>query len=241
MTSHHANNYYWEYDPQYFSDINADYFCSNYWANANAIIGKEHGRGTTWFIKHGAHELVLRHYLRGGVISKINRESYLFTRLNSCRSISEFKVLEQLHALKLPVPKPIAAQVIRGKLSYRADLIIERIPNARDLLQVLQSNQESAFYIELANMIAQFHQHGVYHADLNIQNILFDAQGKFWLIDFDRATISPDTNKRNTNKQARSIKRLKRSFEKEKGRHGIQWSEQNWLTFYQAYSSAIKQ
>lgn len=234
MSTQHSTKYYWKHDSQVFGSVGSEHFDPHYWQQRNAVTGKEHGRGTTWFLQHQQYALVLRHYLRGGMIGKIIRDRYLYTRREACRSIAEFHVLQQLRAMQLPVPRPIAAQVIRHKCWYRADLIIERIPEAQDLLKVLQSPQNDAFYQKLAHTVAQFHQQQVYHADLNIQNVLYDSQGKFWLIDFDRATVGQATPAQQTT----SIKRLQRSFEKEKGRHGIQWTSDDWTCFEQAYRDA---
>jgi 3-deoxy-D-manno-octulosonic acid kinase len=235
IESKQHENKYFLFDTAYFSDACSELFSAAYWKEKSAITGQETGRGTTWFLQHENHNLVLRHYLRGGLISRISRDSYLFKNLQNCRSISEFNILRQLNALNFPVPIPAAAQVIRHGMTYKADLLTLRIPNAQDLVQVLKTPQNEIFYQELGQMIALFHQHGVYHADLNIQNILQDKNQKFWLIDFDRA-------KRIKPKQAwqvSNLNRLKRSFEKEKVRFGIKWSQSDWGIFMNSYQQAI--
>jgi 3-deoxy-D-manno-octulosonic acid kinase len=230
----HDNKHYL-FNNTYFSNASSEFFCGAYWKEKGAITGQETGRGTTFFLQHENHNLVLRHYLRGGLISKLSRDSYIFKSLQSCRSISEFNILNQLNTLKLPVPTPAAAQVIRHGMTYKADLLTQRIPNAQDLVQVLKAPQNEIFYQKLGQMIALFHQHGVYHADLNIQNILQDSNDKFWLIDFDRA-------KRLKPKQAwqiSNLNRLKRSFEKEKVRYGIKWDTSDWDILIDSYQQAI--
>lgn len=230
----HENKHYL-FNTAYFSHVSSDIFSSTYWNGKDAITGHETGRGTTWFLQHDNHNLVLRHYLRGGLISKISHESYLYRNLKHCRSIAEFNILLQLNALKLPVPIPAAAQVIHNRLTYKADILTVRIPNAQDLVQVLKVQQNKNFYQALGEMIARFHQHGVYHADLNIQNILQDADNKFWLIDFDRAKrVKPKKSW-----QLRNLSRLKRSFEKEKLRHCIKWEISDWEVLIDAYQAAM--
>jgi 3-deoxy-D-manno-octulosonic acid kinase len=223
--------FYWRYDADCFADISAQYFSSQFWLDRNAVNGQETGRGTTWFVQHNEHSLVLRHYLRGGLMSKVSKDHYVFTRELNCRSIGEFNILLKLNEDGFPVPIPAAAQVIRKGLHYQADLLTRRIPYASDLLQVLKQPQDKVFYTNLGKLIARFHQHGVFHADLNIQNILQDTSNKFWLIDFDRAQmLKPQARWQKSN-----LKRLKRSFEKEKIRHGIQWSEKDWIYLSEAY------
>lgn len=230
-------NRYYLFDKAFFSDVSADHFCGDYWQKQDAITGQEKGRGTTWFLRYRNHDLVLRHYLRGGFVSKINKNRYFFRNRESCRSINEFQILNQMVHMGLPVPKPAAAQVIRYGLTYQADLITQRIPGAKDLVQILQSSRNELFYRQLGQTIARFHQHGIYHADLNIQNILQDSDQQFWLIDFDRAKkLKP--NKR---WQLRNLKRLKRSFEKEKVRHNIQWQSADWDILFQSYLASLQQ
>jgi 3-deoxy-D-manno-octulosonic acid kinase len=206
-------------------------FESSHWKDKDAIIGQESGRGTTWFIKHNEHELVLRHYLRGGMMRHVSHDRYIFNGLKKTRSIAEFDILNALLKKNLPVPKPAAAQVIKHGLFYEADLLTHKIPYAQDLIQVLRQAQPKEFYRELGGVIAKFHELGVFHADLNIQNILQDKSGKFWLIDFDRAQILPPQAKW----QQATLKRLKRSFEKERVRFDIKWSEQDWDGLMQGY------
>ena len=235
IKSKQSKNKFYLYDTAFFTDVRSEFFSGTYWQNKGAITGQETGRGTTFFLRHETHDLVLRHYLRGGLVSKISKDNYLFRHLKSCRSISEFDILNQLNALGLPVPKPAAAHVIRQGLSYKADLLTQRIPNAKDLVQVLKTAQNNAFFEQLGAMIALFHQQGVYHADLNIQNILQDSNRNFWLIDFDRAKIvKPSQTWRHAN-----LKRLKRSFIKEKERYGIKWEITDWEMLVEAYQKAF--
>jgi len=233
-TKQHENKYFL-FNKAFFANASSDIFNGAYWQEKDAITGQETGRGTTWFFRHDNHNLVLRHYLRGGLVSKLSKERYIFKSWASCRSISEFQILNKLAQQGLPVPTPAAAQVIRSGLSYKADLITQRIPDAKDLVQILKVDQDKKFYEHLGKTIARFHQQGFYHADLNIQNILQDKDQQFWLIDFDRAKILPPQQKW----QLSNLSRLKRSFEKEKERFGIHWSEKNWEVLINAYNSTL--
>lgn len=234
ILSKQSGKYFWLYDSECFREPSPSLFEANHWHKQNAINGKEFGRGTTWFVQHDAHSLVLRHYLRGGLMSKLIHDHYLFRAWQRCRSISEFNILAHLHQKGFPVPKPAAAQVSRSGMFYQADILIHRIPAAKDLLQVLKQTQSTEFYIQLGRLIAKFHRAGVFHADLNIQNILQDDSNNFWLIDFDRAKIlSPSQTWQKNN-----LNRLKRSFLKEKQRAGIQWEEHDWLTLVEGYHAA---
>jgi 3-deoxy-D-manno-octulosonic acid kinase len=225
--------FFWKFDSENFSDISEEMFTATYWQHKDAVIGQESGRGTTWFVKHHDHELVLRHYLRGGMIRHFSRDQYMFHGLKSTRSFAEFEILSHLRQHGFAVPQPAAAQVVRQGCLYRADLLTHKIPNAHDLVKILQEPQNSVFYQQLGEFIASLHKQGVYHADLNIQNILQDKQGKFWLIDFDRAQL----RSANTHWQQANLKRLKRSFEKEKVRFGIKWLKMDWNSLIHGYNS----
>lgn len=234
--STHRDNYYWRHDTQLIPEIQREFFTAAYWQSRHAVLGKESGRGTTWFVQHGDDEWVLRHYLRGGLMSRLSRDRYLFKRWQNCRSIAEFDILHMLHQQGFPVPRPVAAQVIRHGLHYRADILVGRIAQAQDLLRVLQRAQSEYFYQNLAAMIARFMRAGIHHADLNIQNILVDNEGQFWLIDFDRAKQRTPVE----TWQNKVLARLLRSFEKEKQRHGIVWSASDWEVFIGHYQSLMR-
>lgn len=235
IISKQDGKHFWRYDAECFKDISAEYFTAEYWQKMQTIIGQETGRGTTLFVQHNDSQLVLRHYLRGGMMRHLSRDRYLFNSLESTRSFAEFTLLADLSERGFAVPRPAAAQVIRQGLHYRADLLTHKIPDAQDLVHILQTSQDAVFYSGLGEFIARFHKQGVFHADLNIQNILQDKQGKFWLIDFDRAQLRTP----NTDWQQANLKRLKRSFEKERIRHQIKWSATDWAVFLQAYAASI--
>lgn len=228
-------------DPKLLPSPESQHFDPEFWRRGQMISGKEHGRGTTYFLRPTMPglpeaEWVLRHYLRGGLIGKLIRDLYLFTGAKNTRSLAEFQVLSILHQQGLPVPRPVAALAKRKGLVYRADILIEKIPGARDLCSVLQAPADAAFYRNLGELVARFHSAGVYHADLNIKNILLDADHKLWLIDFDRAQLGQCTQA----KQDKSLARLKRSFEKERGRRGVKFQETDWLVFLETYQQARK-
>ncbi len=210
------------------------WFNVDFWQKKDAITGSSQGRYTTWFIKHLTEDWVLRHYYRGGLIEKISHDKYLFCGLKNTRSIAEFQLLNTLYKEGFAVPKPIAANMTQHGLFYRADLIIERIKNASDLLAQLEANPMTAQeWFALGVCIALFHQRGVYHADLNAKNILL-ADNKFYLIDFDRGAI----RKPHVSWKQANLKRLLRSFNKEKGKSPtLAFTNKDWHQLLQGYQS----
>ena len=99
------------------------------------------------------------HYRRGGLISQFNTDHYLFTGWERTRAAQEFALLQYLRAQGLNVPHPLAARVIRRGVWYQADLIVEKIQHAKDLVAHLKEKPlESAHYQSIGKLIAKMHQ-----------------------------------------------------------------------------------
>ncbi|MGS0675350.1 3-deoxy-D-manno-octulosonic acid kinase [Shewanella sp. 125m-1] len=222
-------------------DIEPTWFGADFWREKSAVTGSSKGRYTTWFVDASCiaseqNQWVLRHYYRGGLIEKISRDQYLFTGLEKTRAVAELALLETLYQQGFAVPKPIAANVERSGLFYRADLIIERVEGAEDLVARLsKTTMTTEQWQTLGEAIAEFHHHGVYHADLNAKNILI-CDDKFYLIDFDRGEL----RKPNTQWQQANMSRLLRSFRKELSKLAtLAFTEENWLQLHQAYQAKL--
>ncbi|KPZ68617.1 3-deoxy-D-manno-octulosonic acid kinase [Shewanella sp. P1-14-1] len=211
-------------------------FQADYWQQRNAVIGQSKGRYTTWFVEYNQQQWVLRHYWRGGLIEKLSRDAYIYTGMQRTRAIAELALLEKLHAEGLPVPRPIAANVERFGIWYRADLLIELIDGAKDLVAYLSTQtMTNEQWQQLGQLIATFHNRGVYHADLNAKNILF-AKGEFYLIDFDRGEIKTPASAW----QQANLARLLRSFNKEKTKlASLNFCSEHWQALLKGYQANI--
>ncbi len=83
-------------------------------------------------------------------------------------------------------------------------------------------------------MLADFHRAGLDHADLNAHNILFDAQGRGWMIDLDQSQLRiPATRWRNAN-----LQRLLRSLRKRRGIRSIEQVDAGFRQLRVAYDAA---
>ncbi len=166
------------------------------------------GRAAAWFVRAGDFDAVLRHYRRGGLIAKFIKNRYLWTGCAHTRSSQEFELLLTLWRFGLPVPRPLGAAAWRHGLTYRAALLTQRIPHAKPLAQCADLD----IWRRAGAVIADMHRMGVWHADLNVYNVLFDDQAKVWLIDFDRgrlvAFLTPGQRARNLSRLLRSLKKL---------------------------------
>tara|TARA_R110000868_G_scaffold57472_8_gene177391 strand:+ start:100 stop:834 length:735 start_codon:yes stop_codon:yes gene_type:complete len=225
------NSHVMLFDEEHFPKPTPKMFTGQYWQTQNAIIGQAKGRGTTYFFQHNNNEYVLRHYRRGGLIGKVLSDQYLYIGLEQSRAWQEFKLLQYMQTLDLACPTPIAAMLNKSGLYYQADIISAKIQGAQDLHHILLDRILTPdVWQKIGQTIAEFHNHQIYHHDLNIHNIMLDAKHGVWLIDFDKCGIRQGENWKRSN-----MARLKRSFEKEKRLGNIYWESADWQKLMTAY------
>lgn len=169
------------------------------------------GRGGAWFIDASHGPCVLRQYLRGGMVAGVSRDRYVWRGVDRVRSFAEFRILRELLRRKCPVPQPVAACYLRGRFTYRAWIIVERLVGVKSLAELVAEAPADAPWEATGRLVARFHREGLDHADLNAHNVLYDGDGKGWLIDFDRARMHiPATawRERNLERLARSVRKV---------------------------------
>ncbi|MET0654406.1 MAG: 3-deoxy-D-manno-octulosonic acid kinase [Pseudoxanthomonas sp.] len=192
------------------------------------------GRGGAWFIDAPFGPSLLRLYLRGGLAARFSRDQYLWHGANRTRSFEEFRLTRALLNKGLPVPRPIAASYVRDGMTYRAAILIERLPEVRTLADRALVGGKDAPWEEAGRLVARFHRAGVDHADLNAHNLLFNPQGKGWMIDFDRGALRiPATRWRENN-----LMRLQRSLLKLRGERSRDQVMQDFARLRRAYDIA---
>ncbi|MER2497760.1 3-deoxy-D-manno-octulosonic acid kinase [Vibrio neptunius] len=213
------------YDDVLLKEDPKQVFDAEFWQSAGKVIGSAQGRGTTWFVQTETIDAALRHYRRGGLFGKLVEDSYLFSSWEKTRSYQEFQLLNTLIEAGVNVPRPIAARATKNGVTYKADLLSEKIPNAKDLVSILIEKPLSEdMYRKVGLEIRKMHDAQVNHTDLNIHNILIDEQDKVWIIDFDKCYQQSGNAWKKGN-----LERLKRSFEKEVDKRGIHYSQLDWL------------
>ena len=197
-------------------------------AGAPGVIG---GRGSAWVLRHGDDEWVLRHYRRGGLPGRFIRDLYLWTGLEATRAWREWRLLYTLYKEGLPVPQPVAAQVLRAGLLYRADLITRCIPGTTSIAALMAAGGESRVpWGEAGRAVRRLHDAGVDHADLNAHNLLVDAAAKVHIIDFDRGARRAAGAWRQAN-----LGRLQRSLHKLAGSGAV--IAPAWAAFLDGYGT----
>ncbi|PJK10866.1 3-deoxy-D-manno-octulosonic acid kinase [Lysobacteraceae bacterium NML120232] len=190
----------------------ADWFCPSHWGDAAQPVSQG-GRGAAWFIDAGSDGWVLRHYLRGGLVARLSRDKFAWQGEDQVRSFAEFRLLQRLYALDLPVPRPVAAFYRRQRLGYRAAILLQRLVKVQTFAHWVAHAGDAAPWQEAGRLIARFHRVGLNHADLNAHNLLFDGEGKAWMIDFDKSRLQ----KPEAAWQGANLARLRRSLEKVAG------------------------
>lgn len=193
----------------------ADWFSPVHWGDAAQPV-TDGGRGGAWFIQTGEGDAFLRHYLRGGLAASLSRDGHLWRGIHRVRSFAEFRMMRTLREKKLPVPMPFAAWYRREGLKYRAAILMQRLPDVQSLATL--AARDAAPWEVAGQLIARFHRVGLDHADLNAHNLLFDAQDRGWMIDFDRSQLRiPATPWREAN-----LQRLLRSLRKQRGTRSVE-------------------
>ena len=234
-----ANKRYILYDAACIENPETLGFDANFWAARDAIIGCAEGRGTTFFVQHGGEDYVLRHYRRGGLIARLSPDQYVWTGLQRTRAWREWHLLARLITFELPAPQPVAAQVVRHGMTYSADIMTRRIPQTTTLAETLGRQAISAAtWQEVGKVIGRFHRHGVWHADLNANNVLIDLDQRVYLIDFDRGRLRQPA----VHWQQANLQRLLRSLHKLQNKTDkFYFAESDWQILLQAYSTAMSE
>jgi 3-deoxy-D-manno-octulosonic acid kinase len=148
------------------------------------------GRGGVIFLRAGDRRWVLRHYRRGGAVARLLDDRYVWTGEDRTRAFREWRLLRQLEAWHLPVPRAIAARYRRSALCYRADLITEELPSTVTLARTLEiADVDASLWRSIGACMRRFHERGVQHADLNAHNLLLGSDGVIYLLDFDRGRV----------------------------------------------------
>lgn len=174
---------------------------------AGCVPAGDCGRGTVLRFPCGGRWGIVRKYQRGGMMRHFVRESYLLHN----RPLRELRLHDHVWRLGLPVPEPLgAAWQWRGPFVRGAFATVE-IP-APNLLDYLQTQPEQGIDAmrRCGELFRGMHDLGVWHADLQVRNVLVGESG-LYLIDLDNARLIPGMRRV---QRARNLFRFRRSLEK---------------------------
>lgn len=165
------------------------------------------GRGTVSCFPLATGRGLVRQYLRGGILRHILRDRYL---LNN-RPRREWALHTFLFDEGFPVPEPLGVMWEKRGLLFSGALAT-RYVEAQHLLDFLQASppQAGAILLRVGKVVRRMHELGVYHADLQVKNILIGPAETF-IIDFDNARRY---DKLSHLARCRNLLRLRRSFDK---------------------------
>ena len=224
------------YDASLLDHVPAGLFDPGHWADAPVAPGYSGGRGSTLFIRHEGHDWVLRHYHRGGFMSRWLTDQFVWTGAERTRAFREWSLLARLTELGLPSPRPVACRTVRHGLIYSADLVTVRIPDVTPLsTRLAVQGLSPAGWYAVGEMVARFHRQRVFHADLTAHNIQIDSDDRLFLLDFDRGRIMPGAGAW----MQRNLDRLQRSLNKISRQDDTGFNDAAWQRLLEGYRSAV--
>lgn len=183
------------------------WFDARFWRRSGEGESLGRGRGTA-FSAGDEGQWVLRHYRRGGWPARLISDRYAWLGVDRTRPVHEFRILAKLADAGAPVPRPVAARVVRRAGLYRGDILVERVRDAKTLAGAAPS-LSAVRWAEVGRAIRRFHDVGGWHADLNAKNILL-GPGGVTIIDLDRGRCHCASARR----QRANLDRLYRSLVK---------------------------
>lgn len=232
------------YDGSLLCKPGDELFTREYWAAKGALQEVAGGRGSVALLQAGDQSWVLRHYRRGGWMAKLSDDRYAWLGQGRTRSFAEWRLLAELRRRGLPVPAPVAARFVRSGWAYRADLITQRLPPSRTLAdRITSAALPTAGWVEVGRTLARFHREGVYHADLNANNVLLGEEPQVsgtagwavYLLDFDRGRLRARGSWENE-----VLARLRRSLEKiRRLRPQVVFAEADWRALMEGYRQVL--
>jgi 3-deoxy-D-manno-octulosonic acid kinase len=160
----------------------------------------------------GEGSLLVRALSRGGLWGKLVRR----LSWDSQRAENELRVSAEAAARGAAVPEVVAAITRRVAGGYEHGLISRELLGARDLVAVLRGERYGrtrwAALRAAGLAVAGLHAAGVDHVDLNLKNVLIDADGRGVVIDLDRCQIAG--GEAGVDVRERNLLRLYRSWVK---------------------------
>ena len=200
---------------------------------------------------------VKKHYFRKGLMSFLN-DKYLYTHLKSTRSFREFEILDYLFKKDFNTCKPVVGWVVYSGLVYRANLVTESLQarTLKELLDLLATGlgvipmdtfntqfvdrEKPALFRKIGIYVAEMHNLNVFHADLNVNNIMVSGERdknerveqKVWIIDFDKSKKTSIGLKKSD--RLSNIDRFERSLRKTH-----HFDQTSFMAFLEGYQSRI--
>ena len=161
----------------------------------------------------GIGSVIIKHYRRGGLLRYFIKDRYL--KFGKTRAQREFELLDIVGTLGINIPQPIA-YAYRGRLFYRAWLVTREIhqPLSLACLSLQDGKKTKTAMTSVIEQIISLIQNDILHVDLHPGNVLVDATGKVYLLDFDKGSVY------HGNRQKLKIRYLAR-WQRAVNKHGL--------------------
>ena len=219
--------------------IRAELHHAEAWSCRLRRKGVRGGRGATAVIELDGLSVRIKQMLRGGLIGPLWRDRYF----GPGRLFENIRAPLEAADRGVRTPRPVALLALAGPPGlYRGWLAFEEAEGTVDLSLLLDQRgrlDDRQLEVVMAR-VRQMHDLGVEHRDLNVGNLLIDADGSDgWIIDLDKAKLHhgplPEALR------DRALHRLGRSYRKRTQQRS---GAEDMLTFLQrsreAYLSAVR-
>jgi 3-deoxy-D-manno-octulosonic acid kinase len=222
------------HDENAAGNLERKHFDLAYWQASAQYENVFGGRGGSIKISLHGKSAILRQYLRGGMMTRLSTDRYLWLGRNRTRAWREWLILKLAIEAGMPVPTPLGVCVCREGLLYRAAIITAYIDNSETLAErIAHSALGQKSWHQLGLLLKRFQGRYFRHADLNANNILIDEQDRFYIIDFDKARLMKNLD----DWQWTPLRRLQRSLEKLDRQQKLNYRSTDWQALIDGYQS----
>lgn len=223
-------------DENAIEKLESKHFDTDYWQGKPGFSLVDGGRGGSVKINIGNQTAILRQYKRGGLITHISKDCYIWLGKTRSRPWREWHLLQQASDAGLPVATPLGACVWRSGLLYRAAIMTAYLEGTETLAErLVHSTLDSEVWFQLGSLLKKMQTLGFRHADLNANNLLIDEESKIYIIDFDKGRMM----KKLDNWQWAALYRLQRSLKKIDRQQALQYGDQDWQALMDGYQSTL--
>jgi 3-deoxy-D-manno-octulosonic acid kinase len=163
------------------------------------------GRGVVFRFPLGRGSGIVRRCRRGGFLGPVLKDRYLLHN----RPLREWRVHTFLFERGLSVPEPLGVFWTRSGVWFSGSIATREVPG-EELHTLAERDFETLRPLieKTGTLIRQMHDLGVYHADLQVGNVIVDERrGEVYLIDFDKAHMGGVSSR----DRARNLLRFRRS------------------------------
>ena len=165
----------------------------------------------------GGHRVVVKRMSHGGMMTRIAKDAFL----TASRALAHVDLAEYLTEHGIPTAQVVFVGWRRVYGLVRCEIGFAQIDGAMDADRYFFEGQLPADWKRRAEsigeMVARLHRVRFLHADLNLMNFLIGSDGRTWVLDLDKTTVSqrPPTEE----EMSRNVDRLERSIRKQGRAH----------------------